>query len=229
MREPVVLKSNRYGLRLILDPEIPFDALLVAVAEKFFASADFFKGAKLGIGFEGRQLSPEEGDLLVAAITANAEISVVCIVDTDPVYADRFKRQLDAFYRATEGREGEVFWGNLSPGDTLSSEKRLVLVGDVPAGATVCAQGSVVIMGSLQGSVQVGGDVPGEQFVAALEMDPERLQIGELVQQYEKKSVKPRRLRRKEKERTLAKVTPVMAVIAEGTLVTVKIPDRIDF
>ena len=34
MREAVVLKSNRYGIQLHLNPEIPFDTLLEKILEK---------------------------------------------------------------------------------------------------------------------------------------------------------------------------------------------------
>ena len=35
MKQPVVIKANNFGLMIILDPELEFDALCKAVAEKF--------------------------------------------------------------------------------------------------------------------------------------------------------------------------------------------------
>ena len=60
MAQKVIIKSNKYGINLILDPEVPFSDLLKAVIEKFEESEKFFKNSKLGISFEGRKLSDAE-------------------------------------------------------------------------------------------------------------------------------------------------------------------------
>ena len=64
MSQSVTIKSNKYGINLVLDPEIGFDELLKDVVEKFKASSTFFKNAKLALSFEGRKLSEEEEQLL---------------------------------------------------------------------------------------------------------------------------------------------------------------------
>ena len=43
MSQSVTIKSNKYGINLVLDPEIGFDELLKDVVEKFKASSTFFK------------------------------------------------------------------------------------------------------------------------------------------------------------------------------------------
>ena len=53
MSQPVVLKSNRYGINLILDADMPFGQLEEAILEKFRESEKFFKNAKIAISFEG--------------------------------------------------------------------------------------------------------------------------------------------------------------------------------
>ena len=60
MSQAVVIKSNKYGIQLFLDPEMPFADLLQAIIEKFEDSARFFRDAKLAVGFEGRELTQEE-------------------------------------------------------------------------------------------------------------------------------------------------------------------------
>ena len=49
MSQSVTIKSNKYGINLVLDPEIGFDELLKDVVEKFKASSTFFKNAKLAL------------------------------------------------------------------------------------------------------------------------------------------------------------------------------------
>ena len=43
MSQPVVLKSNRYGINLIMDADMPFGQLEEAILEKFRESESFLK------------------------------------------------------------------------------------------------------------------------------------------------------------------------------------------
>ena len=49
MSQSVTIKSNKYGINLVLDADMSFADLIKAVVEKFKASANFFKNAKLAI------------------------------------------------------------------------------------------------------------------------------------------------------------------------------------
>jgi len=71
-----MIKSNKYGINLVLDPNIPFVELLKDVIEKFKASEKFFKNAELAISFEGRKLSEEEENRIIEAITENTTIQI---------------------------------------------------------------------------------------------------------------------------------------------------------
>ena len=81
MSQSVTIKSNKYGINLVLDPEIGFDELLKDVVEKFKASSTFFKNAKLALSFEGRKLSEEEEQQIISAIESNTSIEILCIVE----------------------------------------------------------------------------------------------------------------------------------------------------
>ena len=45
-RKSVIIKSNKYGLTVILDDKMPFQELLLDIADKFQESANFFRNAK---------------------------------------------------------------------------------------------------------------------------------------------------------------------------------------
>ena len=60
MKNSVIIKGNKYGITVILDPEIPFENLKEAVAEKFRESTKFFGNARMAASFEGRKLTKEE-------------------------------------------------------------------------------------------------------------------------------------------------------------------------
>ena len=69
MIQPVIIKSNKYGINLILDPDLSFDELLDAVKVKFLDSEKFFKNAKMAISFAGRELTDEEEQRIIDTIT----------------------------------------------------------------------------------------------------------------------------------------------------------------
>ena len=85
MSQAVVIKSNKYGIHLVLSNEISFKALLDAIVEKFKESEKFFKGAKLAISFEGRKLTHDEEMAIIDAVTSNTSIEILCIVDLLPL------------------------------------------------------------------------------------------------------------------------------------------------
>ena len=82
MSQSVTIKSNKYGINLVLDADMSFADLIKAVVEKFKASANFFKNAKLAISFEGRHLSDDEQQQIIAAIEENTTIEILCIVES---------------------------------------------------------------------------------------------------------------------------------------------------
>lgn len=43
MSQSVTIKSNKYGINLVLNPDVAFDDLLKDVVEKFKASSSFLK------------------------------------------------------------------------------------------------------------------------------------------------------------------------------------------
>ena len=75
LRDPVIIKSTKNGINLVLDPELSFDELLKAIKEKFRESEKFFKNAKISISFEGRELSENEQFEIIEAIQANSSIT----------------------------------------------------------------------------------------------------------------------------------------------------------
>ena len=94
----VILKSNAYGLILILDPDLPYEELRLAVAAKFKDAARFFRNAQMALTFKGRKLSAEEEVDLITVIMNNSSIDIVCLVDEDPeqgaVYREAVVRAL---------------------------------------------------------------------------------------------------------------------------------------
>ena len=67
-RKSVIIKSNKYGLTVILDDKMPFQELLLDIADKFQESANFFRNAKMAVTFRGRVLNREEERQVIETI-----------------------------------------------------------------------------------------------------------------------------------------------------------------
>ncbi|MCD8323808.1 MAG: septum site-determining protein MinC [Clostridiales bacterium] len=216
MSQAVIIKSNKYGIQLFLDADMPFEDLLSAVIEKFEDSAKFFKDAKLAVSFEGRELTAEESYRLIEAITSHTQITVICIVDSEQTHADRFKEQIDTYYESIAGKEGEFYRGSLRSGQVLENVSSIVIVGDVERGARIISQGNIIVLGNLQGNAYAGAAGNANCFVAALEMNPEQLTIGSVTVKIPEKKAAHRKLRRREKAPVAAE--PQIAVVKGGDI-----------
>lgn len=181
MSQPVVLKSNRYGINLILDADMPFGQLEEAILEKFRESERFFKNAKIAISFEGRRLSQEEEFSILDMIAKNTSIQVICVVDQDEMREQMYKEKIDSYYQDVADNTGEFYKGTLRSGQVLKCDTSIVIIGDVNPGAKIIAKGNIVILGSLKGNAYAGAAGDESCFVTALDMDPVQIKIGNVI------------------------------------------------
>lgn len=75
--------------------------------------------------------------------------------------------------------------GIVKPGRVVESDGHLILVGNVERGGTLVANGNIIVMGSVMGSVQAGCLGSREAYIIAMDMRPSELRIAHVVQKYE--------------------------------------------
>lgn len=196
MKSSVIIKGNKYGFQIVLNPTLPFEELLKEVAAKFKDSTDFFDLNKpIAVSFTGRELSPGEQNLLVDTIAENSGLNISCIIDGAKEYETQFKKVL-ADIRGQQGEQtgsdgetagnrlgknGQFYRGTLRSGQTIDVDGSIVVLGDINPGAQIIAGGNVVVLGCLKGTVHAGYPADRSAFVAALMMEPMQIQIGECI------------------------------------------------
>ena len=183
-KQPVIIKNNKYGLIVILDGDLEFEALQEKVAEKFRASAKFFGETQIALCFQGRKLSQEEEMALVETITGNCRLQVISIVDEDETTEQAMKKAVET-QAEREGlmdlQDGRFYKGTLRSGQVLESETSIIILGDVNPGARVISKGNVVVLDAMKGNAFVGAAGNESAFVAALSMDPMQIRIGDVI------------------------------------------------
>ena len=183
--QPVIIKSNKYGLIVILDAALEFEELTQEVAIKFQSSAKFFGNAQMAICFQGRDLTLEEEMELAETITGNCQIQIVSIVDenetTENLMRQAVEKQEPQQTDLMNLQDGRFYKGTLRSGQVLESETSIIILGDVNPGARVISKGNVIVLGSLKGNIFVGAAGNENAFVAALSMDPMQIRIGDVI------------------------------------------------
>lgn len=181
MKNSVIIKGNKYGIVVIFSEDATFEELKSELIEKFKAAAKFFEKANLAISFEGRKLSAEEEKEILDVISANTDLNIVCVVDTDAMREQYFKKAVEEKMEQLSKTTGQFYKGTLRSGQFVESESSLVILGDVNPGANVTAKGNVVILGALKGNVYAGAGGNEDAFVFALEMAPIQIRIAETI------------------------------------------------
>ena len=181
MKNAVIIKSFQNGLSIFLDSELPFSQLLEEIAMKFSESANFFKDASMVLSFEGRVISDQEERQIVDTISANSRLNIVCIMGKDEETDRSFVKALQqlSFHQEVMENAGQFYKGTLKDGQILETENSIIVLGDVYPGACIISSKDIVVLGGLYGQAYAGGNGEDGHFVVALEMSPEKLQIGD--------------------------------------------------
>lgn len=180
-KNAVIIKSNPYGLILILDPEIPFEDLRQAVAEKFSQAAGFFKNANVALTFRGRVLTGEQERLLIDTIVENSKLRIVCMVDEKKETEEQYKQAVTRALERPATEEGRFYRGTLRSGQSLESETSIVVIGDVNPGAQVISKGNIVVLGCCMGYLYAGAGGDTSCFAAALTLKPMQIRIADKI------------------------------------------------
>ena len=180
VKDPVLIKSNRYGITIYFDHDMPYEELLAETGEKFRAFAHFFDHADMAVEFKGRAFTREEERLMAETIQDAAKIQILCIIDKDTCTEQIHRRMLDESLETIHERDGQFYRGTLRGRQILESETSIVIVGDIEEGAVVASKHNVVVTGAVYGTVIAGAAGDYDAVIAANHMEPKRLCIGDI-------------------------------------------------
>ena len=193
MKNSVIIKSFQNGIVLYLDPELPFESVLADIEDKFRESSSFFKDAKMALSIKGRVLSEAEEQMVLEAISQNSLLRIICLVGEDDDTNQHFVKalqQTDSEQNDSSSSDGQFYRGTLKNGEILETESSIVILGDVYPGCAIISARDIIVLGGLFGEAYAGGNGNPGHYVAALEMSPEKLKIGDFKYHAKEKSSK---------------------------------------
>ncbi|MCM1540862.1 MAG: septum site-determining protein MinC [Blautia sp.] len=180
MKDAVLIKSFPNGISLHLNEEAGFEEILGELAGKFSGAKGFFGTACMALSIEGREVSSAEEIAILDTIHQNSNLSIACIVGRDEAANKNFIKALAHMEKKLSGGEdGQFFKGTLKNNEVIETENSIIVLGDVYPGSAVISARNIIILGGLYGEAYAGGNGMEGAFVAALEMEPERIKIGD--------------------------------------------------
>jgi septum site-determining protein MinC len=180
LKSNIVIKSYQNGISLYLDTQIDFEQILEEIRYKFSESRAFFGTARVALSLEGRKLSHGEELRVLEVIQESSDVEVVCIVGKDEETDKLYLKALQQTERKlSEDDEGRFYRGTLKNREMLEAESSVIILGDVNPGSTVISAKNIIILGGLYGEAYAGGNGEDGSYIVALEMEPERLIIGD--------------------------------------------------
>lgn len=195
MKNSVILKSFSSGISVIMDENISYEELLEDIAVKFKEADSFFKNAAVAISLEGRVLNEQEEREILDVITQNSRLNVLCLMGRDEEKNIKFLGIQNNLTFQKDENCGQFYRGTLRDGQSIETEHSIVILGDVCEGCSVYSAKDIVVLGSLLGEAYAGAAGSNNHFVVALEMNPEKLRIGDLKykeQRTSKWGIKPK-------------------------------------
>jgi septum site-determining protein MinC len=179
VKNTVVLKSFPNGISVIMDENIPYDQLLNELASKFREADSFLKNASVVISLKGRTFNPDQEREILDTITENSHLKVLCLTGNDEEQKLKFAGIHDSLTFHKEENFGQFYKGSLKNGQSIETEQSIIILGDVSSGCNIYSGKDIVVLGTLAGSAYAGAGGNSSHFIAALNMTPESLRIGD--------------------------------------------------
>lgn len=191
MKDAVLIKSFPNGITLLMREDASMEEILQELTVKFTEARNFFGNSTMALSMEGRKVTEAEEILILDTIRVNSNVRIACIVGHDDDTNKNFIKALQHMDKKLSGTEGGQFYkGTLKNREVIETENSIVVLGDVYPGSAVFSAGNIIILGGLYGEAYAGGDGREDAYIVALEMEPERLKIGDFKYKTNAKQLK---------------------------------------
>ena len=191
MKDAVLIKSFPNGITLLMREDVSMEEILQELTVKFTEARNFFGSSTMALSMEGRKVTEAEEILILDTIRVNSNVRIACIVGHDDDTNKNFIKALQHMDKKLSGTEGGQFYkGTLKNREVIETENSIVVLGDVYPGSAVFSAGNIIILGGLYGEAYAGGDGREDACIVALEMEPERLKIGDFKYKTNAKQLK---------------------------------------
>lgn len=183
--DKIQIKGNKDGLYAVISMNKfkDFDDMLEALIEKLSRGKKFYKGCTLKITTELKYMSQRELSRLKDILFDEFMIKDCILEDKD----DKASKVFSGIY---EGRT-KFLRKTIRSGQSINYSGNVVIIGDVNPGAEIFAGGNIIVLGALKGHAHAGFGGNDKAIIAAFSLQPEILQIADVMTRSPDDGVKP--------------------------------------
>ena len=184
----IQIKGTKEGINATIDMErfSDFDEMLEVLIDKLTAGKGFYKGASLKIAANLKNVN--ENDILRLKDVLFEKIQI------KECFFEEVKRE--------EQKESKIFSGvyegktkfikkTIRGGQLVRYHGNIVIIGDINNGAEVYGGGNIIVLGTIKGQVHAGVGGNKKAIISAFSLQPEILQIAEIVTIAPEDGIKP--------------------------------------
>jgi septum site-determining protein MinC len=183
--DKIIIKGNKEGLNVIINMNHfnDFDDMLESLIAKLSKGKKFYKGSTLKITTELKYINERESRKLKEILFDEFLIS-------DCIFQDQEESTTKVFTGIYEGKT-KFLRKTIRSGQSINYPGNIVIVGDVNPGAEIYAAGNIIVIGNLRGVVHAGTNGNEKAIIAAFKLEPQILQIGNIVTRSPEDAIKP--------------------------------------
>lgn len=182
----LIIKGNRDGINAIINMNKfkDFDDMLENLTERLSKGKIFYKGCTLKITTELKYITEKDFRKLKDVLFEEFLIK-------DCIMEDKDEKSNKVFSGIYEGRT-KFLRRTVRSGQIINYPGNIVIIGDVNAGSEIYAGGNIIVLGALKGYAHAGFGGNDKAIVAAFYLQPEILQIANVMTRSPEDSDKPR-------------------------------------
>lgn len=178
MENSVVIKSNKNGITLVLDPDLDFEQLVRDICVKFANNRRFFGEVEMVLEIEGRDVSGREAAVIAEAIQLNSDITIPLIREKNELKDKRMMEMTDRFYYDSIYDNAKIIRGSIGNDKKITSDGSIVILGDVKAKGRVEATGNIIVFGTVYGEVHAGYPDNNSCYIIANAIEADEVSVG---------------------------------------------------
>ncbi|ADK13796.1 MULTISPECIES: septum site-determining protein MinC [Clostridium] len=181
----IVIKGNRDGINIIINNNgfKDFDEMLESLIKRLSTGKMFYKGCTLKITTELKSLNEKQFNKLKNILFEKFLIK-------DCIFEDSSEKPSKVFSGIYEGRT-KFLHRTVRSGQIVNYSGNIVVIGDVNAGSEIYAGGNIIVFGALHGYAHAGFGGNAKAIVASICLQPEMLQIADIVTRSPEDNIKP--------------------------------------
>lgn len=184
----IQIRGNKEGINAIIDIEkfTTFDEVIDALVKTLSVGKGFYRNSVVKLTSNFKHVTDSEIAKLKDKLFEEIHIKD-CIFEEESLSKGE---DIKVFSGVYEGKT-KFIKKTVRGGQLINYPGNIVIIGDINSGAEVVAGGNIIVLGSIKGQVKAGVGGNDKSIIAAFSLQPEVLQITDIITISPDDEVKP--------------------------------------